>query len=124
MQGESILYWPNGKIKRKCHFVKGVRHGLDEMWSEEGLLVDEGRYDLGKPIGFHRRYSKTGSLIEEVEYLDEGRFNLREWDDEGVLRVEVIWSEMSYREKAWDRFQNIWIEKKGFWDGKKLVYIS
>lgn len=111
MQGESILYWPNGKMKRRCHFSNGVRHGLDEMWSEEGILLDEGQYEIGKPVGFHRRFSKTGVLLEEIEYLDAGRFNLREWDEQGALRVEALWSNGKYHEKAWDRFQNIWVEK-------------
>jgi len=124
MQGESILYWPDGKMKRRCHFINGVRHGLDEMWSEEGVLLDQGCYESGKPVGFHRRFSKQGTLIEEIEYLDAGRFNLREWDEQGELRIEALWSDLTYNEKAWDRFQHIWIEKKGVWDGTKLVYIS
>jgi antitoxin component YwqK of YwqJK toxin-antitoxin module len=44
LHGEVVLYWPNGKMKRKCSFQNGVRHGLDQMWNEEGVLVDEGRY--------------------------------------------------------------------------------
>lgn len=123
-EGESLLYWPNGQLKRKCSFQKGKRHGFDQMWSEEGVLLDEGRYECGKPIGVHRRFNKQGALIEEIEYLDGSRFNLRSWDEAGELKVEAIWTDpMTYREKAWDRFQNIWIEKEGFWNGKKLVYV-
>ena len=48
--GEVTLYWPNGQTKRKCSFVKGVRHGLDQMWSEEGKLLDEDRYEYGKKL--------------------------------------------------------------------------
>lgn len=48
LDGETLLYWPNGKLKRKCSFSKGVRHGLDQMWNEEGVLVDEERYAMGK----------------------------------------------------------------------------
>lgn len=44
IDGEIILYWPNGKMKRKCHFDKGRRCGLDQMWNEEGTLVDEKDY--------------------------------------------------------------------------------
>lgn len=68
LDGESILYWPNGKLKRKCSFCNGVRHGLDQMWNEEGFLADEGRYEMGKPVGTHRRFGKKGNLIEEVVY--------------------------------------------------------
>jgi hypothetical protein len=122
--GESLLYWPNGKLKRKCTFQKGVRHGLDQMWSEEGILADEGSYENGKPVGMHRRYGKKGNLIEEIVYLDGPRFNLRSWDELGELRVDAQWIDAeTYVEKAWDRFQNIWIEKEGRLRDKKLIYV-
>lgn len=123
LHGETVLYWPNGKLKRKCQFVQGVRHGLDQMWSESGVLLDEGHYEMGKPTGIHRRFRNNGALIEEIEYLDSSRFNLRQWDEEGLLRVEAIWSDLDYCEKVWDRFQEIWVKKEGFWNGKKLVYV-
>lgn len=124
LMGECILYWPNGKVKRRVSFKKGIRDGLDQMLSDEGTLLDEGCYELGKPVGVHRRFSKKGSLIEEVEYLDEVRFNMRSWNDKGELCVEAIWvDDLNYLEKAWDRFENKWIEKKGRFDGKKLIYL-
>lgn len=119
---EVCLRWPNGKLKRKCFFKKGLRVGQDLMWNEEGQLVDEGNYKAGKPIGTHRRWDRKGNLIEEIVYLEEKKFNLRQWDEEGNLRVEAMWTGETYREKVWDRFQKIWIEKQGYWDGKKLVY--
>jgi antitoxin component YwqK of YwqJK toxin-antitoxin module len=124
LHGESFLYWPNGKLKRKCNFIGGVRDGIDQMWNQEGVLVDEGFYELGKPVGLHRRFNSAGALIEEIEYLNGSQFNLRSWDDAGELKVEAIWTDPeTYREKAWDRFENIWVEKEGYWDGKKLVYV-
>lgn len=123
LHGEALLYWPNGGFKRRAHFLVGIRHGLDQMWSEEGRLVDEGAYEQGKPIGVHRRWSVKGDLIEEIVYLDAVRFNLRQWDELGELRFESIWEEMKYVEKTWDRFQKLWIEKQGLWDGKKMMYV-
>jgi len=66
-EGETVLYWRNGKMKRRVHFVTGVRHGLDENWDEEGNLCDSAGYENGKPVGVHRRYSQ-GKLIEEIQY--------------------------------------------------------
>lgn len=124
LSGESTLYWPNGQVKRRVFFKDGIRNGLDQMKSPEGILLDEGHYELGKPVGVHRRYNKLGSLIEEIEYLDLDRFNLRSWNDEGELWVDAKWiDELNYLEKAWDRFENKWIEKKGRFDGKKLIYL-
>ena len=123
LHGEAVLYWPNGKLKRKSQFQNGVRQGLDQMWSEEGKLVDKGSYEKGKPVGVHRRWSAKGDLIEEIGYIDSVRFNARQWDESGQLRFEGIWADEAYLEKTWDRSQNTWAEKQGRWDGKKVVYI-
>ena len=120
---EAVLYWPNGKIKRKSHFQNGIREGLDQMWSEEGQLVDEGSYEKGKPVGVHRRWSSKGDLIEEIGYIDAIRFNFRQWDELGQLRYEGIWTGDLYFEKVWDRFQKAWTEKQARWDGRKVVYV-
>jgi len=122
LHGEVLLYWPNGKIKRKCHFKNGARNGIDQMWNDSGILVDEGSYEMGSAVGTHRRYSQKGSLIEEITYLVSPRFTITGWDEQGELRLQTTWEGAEYREKVWDRFQKIWIEKEGFWDGSQLVY--
>lgn len=66
-EGETLLYWPNGQLKRRVHFRAGVRHGMDENWDMEGNLADSGEYAEGRPVGVHRRFSK-GRLIEEVSW--------------------------------------------------------
>lgn len=48
--GEVLLYWPNGILKRKCAFCEGLRHGLDQIWNEEGKLMDEDRYEMGQHV--------------------------------------------------------------------------
>jgi hypothetical protein len=105
------LYWPNGQLKRSVEFQDGIRSGFDRMWSEEGVLVDEGFYQNGLPTGTHKRWNKKGNLIEEITYLDANRRNYRHWDDEGILRTEGIWNGNEYQEKAWDRFQKVWVGK-------------
>jgi antitoxin component YwqK of YwqJK toxin-antitoxin module len=123
LHGVTVLYWPNGKLKRKSFFQNGIREGLDQMWNEEGLLVDEGSYAKGKPIGVHRRWGPKGDLIEEIGYIDSSRFNFRQWDESGQLRFEGTWQGDTCFEKTWDRAQMNWTEKKGRWDGKKVIYV-
>src|SRR3989344_787000 len=122
LSGESLLYWPNGRLKRKCSLLRGVREGWDQMLSPHGIVLDEGFYRKGEPVGVHRRCNRRGQLIEEIEYLEKPRFNLRRWDDEGQIRVNTRWvDDIHYEERAWDRFENKWVEKRGRFDGKKLM---
>jgi antitoxin component YwqK of YwqJK toxin-antitoxin module len=123
LHGEAVLYWQNGQVKRKSSFQKGIRHGFDRMWTDGGQLVDEGNYEMGKPTGTHRRWSPLGNLIEEIRYIDPVRFEIRLWDESGELRIEGLWKGDAYLEKTWDISQKIWTEKKGRWDGKKVVYV-
>lgn len=123
LHGEVSLYWPNARLKRVCSFDHGVRQGQDLMWDEEGRLVDEGSYAKGVPVGTHRRFCASRK-IEEIEYLEEGRFNLWEWDEEGNLRIEALWDHLSYKERVWDRFKHEWVNQTGYWDGNKLIYTS
>ncbi len=123
LHGKVLLYWKNGMLKRHILFQNGVRHGFDQMWNKAGKLLDEGRYEMGKPVETHRRFGKKGKLLEAIEYLDDKRFNLREWDDAGAIRLEALWKGLEYKERVWDRFQKIWVEKEGYWDGTKLVYL-
>lgn len=82
------LYWPNGKRKRSIRFHRDLRSGLDEMWSEEGILIDSGMYEKGKPVGVHKRWNEKGLLIEEITYLDGKQTDFRAWDEEGNLWAE------------------------------------
>ena len=62
------IFWPNGRLKRRVEFKNGVRSGLDEIWSEEGVLLDSGTYKKGKPVGTHKRYDERGKILEEIYY--------------------------------------------------------
>ncbi len=44
LHGESVLYWPNGCLKRRCYFDRGLRCGLDQIWNEAGAVLHEESY--------------------------------------------------------------------------------
>jgi antitoxin component YwqK of YwqJK toxin-antitoxin module len=44
LHGESVLYWPNGQCKRRCHFDHGKRCGVDQIWNEAGAVLHEEVY--------------------------------------------------------------------------------
>ncbi len=110
--GPVTLYWPNGCIKRELNFLADLRHGFDRCWSQEKILLDEGAYEKGRPVGLHRRFAPSGQLIEELDHLDAKRWNFRSWDSAGVLRAEIRWiDEHRYVERCWNDQKKSWEEK-------------
>lgn len=115
------LFWENGHPKRETCFEEGLRSGVERFWNEEGLLVDEGEYFKGKPVGHHRRWNEKGLLIEEVFYLDEKRSQFRYWDETGQLRIEIVWpSQDLCMMKNWDASRKVMEEQEGTWDGNQV----
>lgn len=46
------IYFDNGQLDCKGEFVNGVANGLHESYWEDGSIFSMGIYDLGKKIGF------------------------------------------------------------------------
>ena len=82
LDGKVLLFWSHGKIKRECSFIKGKRDDFDRIWNERGVLIDEGEYKMGDPIGTHYRCNDLGVLLEERVYHSPTQFDLKEWSIE------------------------------------------
>lgn len=68
LHGEILLYWPNGRCKRRSYFAQGKRHGIEEFWDETGRKLDAGKYHEGRPVGIHCRWNAEGELIAEETF--------------------------------------------------------
>lgn len=88
LNGEVTLFWPSGLKKREVTFQRGFRQGIDRMWSSGGVLVDEGEYAEGDPIGLHRRYFEDGKPLEERNYYTPIEYDHKRWDANGELRID------------------------------------
>lgn len=88
LNGEVTLFWPSGLKKREVSFQRGFRQGIDRMWSSGGVLIDEGEYEEGNPIGLHRRYFEDGTPLEERNYYTPMEYDHKRWDASGELRTD------------------------------------
>lgn len=70
-EGATFEYYKEGKIKR----LYAPLLGLDQIYSEEGVLLDEIHFCEGKPQGFHRMYNNKGELLEEINYYSKELFH-------------------------------------------------
>jgi antitoxin component YwqK of YwqJK toxin-antitoxin module len=89
LQGESLLYWPNGVLKRRSFFVEGLREEVELFFTEEGIMTDRGSYRCGVPVGLHERWDRSGRKIEEVVYDHGQLLSVVRWDQDGE-RIEDV----------------------------------
>ena len=121
LEGEVVLFWPNGKKKRECTFISGLREGNDRMWNSQGKLIDEGKYDKGNPVGLHSRFYENGTPQEERLYHTPLRFDRTEWDPDGKVILQGRFdASLSYEEKRWiqgseETRKGVWKEGRIFW---------
>lgn len=122
LHGEVRLYWESGAFKRSCHYSHGNREGRDRLWNEEGILIDEGEFKAGQPIGFHRHFFSDGKVREELYHHTPIRFDRKEWDARGNLIIEGLYAnDMTYTERVFSESNETQM-RKGYWDGQRLCW--
>jgi antitoxin component YwqK of YwqJK toxin-antitoxin module len=120
LHGEVSLFWESGKPKRSVHYADNLREGADKLWNEQGILIDEGEYQKGLPVGLHRHYFVNGKVQEELHHHTPLRFDRREWDSNGKLLFEGTFaSDLSYTERVFLEPHGARV-RKGVWDGNRL----
>lgn len=123
LEGDVELFWPDGSPKRVVSFKDHKRHGWDQIWNDQGVLVDEGEFSKGEPIGTHTRRFKNGMVREEITYHTPKKTDRRYYDESGKILFEAVYSaDGSYLEKTWNEDQKEYLERKGHWDGAKLCF--
>jgi len=86
IEGDVFLYFEDGKIKRKCFFLQGIKQGVDIILNRNEVVLDEGMYDKGVPCGTHIRRYDCGKIKEEIAYSpDKKTFSKKVWDEYGQL---------------------------------------
>lgn len=120
LQGEVRLFWEAGAPKRVVNYEEGLRQGKDCIWNDQGILIDEGDYQAGKPIGIHRHYFANGTLKEELNYHTPIRFDRKEWNESGKLIFEGIFApDLTYTERVFLEPHGAKV-RKGVWDANRI----
>lgn len=120
IHGEVRLFWESGEKKRCCEYAQGVREGWDRAWNAKGILIDEGQFHKGQPIGTHRQFFSSGQIKEEIYYHTPVRCDRKEWSASGVLLLEGKYApDLTYTERTFLEGSKTEV-RKGFWDGQRL----
>lgn len=68
LHGEVVIYFPNGKKNSIGYFKLDVQDSIYKEWDETGVLIQEGLYNDGMPVGSWKYYYRNGTekMVEEV----------------------------------------------------------
>lgn len=60
--GEYNLFYENGRLKKRCHYISGKIDGILEIFDENGNILEEITYVNGLKEGEHNKY-RNGKLV-------------------------------------------------------------
>lgn len=70
LNGETKLYFENGKLEKSSMYVNDVRHGVTYGYYESGVLKSVCNYKDGKLDGPHKILYEDGMIKEFTVYRD------------------------------------------------------
>ena len=91
--GPFEAYWPDGTLRERGAWTRGVRDGDFESFHRNGARATEGGFEAGLPVGAHRAWNDDGRLVREARYaagVEDGR--ITEWYDDGQVRLTGTWA--------------------------------
>lgn len=123
LDGEVFLFWPSGALKRRSFFVKGIKNQKEQILTDDGVVLDEGEFLEGRPVGVHQRRYPNGILRSEKIYDPKGHCDTRRWDEKGRLEYEGIYpNENTFKETKFFWPKGTKIEREGMWDGERCHF--
>lgn len=89
LEGQSIYFYPNGKVKRRLSFCRNLMEGRDEMFNESGQLIEDTHYAKGLREGEAKRYWPDGRVASEEIYQQDLLTSGKYYGIEGELISEI-----------------------------------
>ncbi|MDB5253323.1 MAG: phophatidylinositol-4-phosphate 5-kinase [Flaviaesturariibacter sp.] len=68
--GDFTLYYPDGSIRQKKAYDRGLLHGTYTDYHSNGKVAATGTMELGKRTGTWKYYSSDGKLWKDEPYID------------------------------------------------------
>ncbi|HFA52010.1 MAG TPA: toxin-antitoxin system YwqK family antitoxin [Bacteroidetes bacterium] len=92
LQGETKVFFENGKLDYVEHYKNGKYEGLYQKYFENGQLSNEGQYVDNAMSGIWKRWYKTGELREEVTFADNNENGpFKEFHKNGKPKTEGVY---------------------------------
>jgi|688.fasta_scaffold00765_15 antitoxin component YwqK of YwqJK toxin-antitoxin module len=102
LDGQCLLYYPNGKLKMEVFYQQGQLHGPSTYYSKSGQILSKSWFKQGKQVGESKWYYASGSLygIQRYEnglwdgkqeyYYEDGKPKTELWYKKGKLIKKAL----------------------------------
>ncbi|AUP77759.1 toxin-antitoxin system YwqK family antitoxin [Flavivirga eckloniae] len=88
LEGERIVYYPNGQIAEKKNYLDGKLDGVSIWFSRDNIVLKEFTYANGELHGLAKSYSPKGDLIVEGTYKQGKKHGIWKYYENGKLTEE------------------------------------
>lgn len=85
--GESIEFYPDGKIKSTKTYNNGVLDGKYEEYYDNGVLKVKGTFVTGQKNGEWKRVERNRVMSEKITYMDNDNYIFEIYNDLGNLET-------------------------------------
>lgn len=101
LEGERIVYYPNGQIAEKQFYKAGKLEGLSTWYSQRNIVIKEFTYANGKLHGISKYYTPQGDLMVEGQYKNDKKHGIWKYYENGELNEEKNFTrEGKYKKKT------------------------
>ena len=74
--GESVYFFPDGKIKRTAEYKNGVYHGEVVQYFQNGKILSKFNYTDGNEEGFQQMWKSDGRLKVNYQVINGRKYGL------------------------------------------------
>ncbi len=118
----SFTLWGERGVKREGSYWYGKRDGRHRIFSRNGNLLFEGKFDKGSPTSQHDTYNTSGNLIEKLIYQTPKKFDRYCYNERGDLTYRGVFKGDIFEEIHFDHLGQKVNQRRGNWVEEALVW--
>lgn len=100
LEGERLVYYDNGQIAEKRHYVNGKLEGEAFWYSVKNVVLKHFIYENDELHGISKYYSPNGDLLAEGRYKHDKKYGIWKYYKKGELVEEKNFTPTSkYKKK-------------------------
>lgn len=88
-EGEVFEFRSNGQLTNETSYSRGLRHGIQRLFTDEGKLARVYELKNGELLGFKYFYDDSEDAIESVTRIEDGVHQTSYFHRNGTLRFEI-----------------------------------